>query len=181
MIKSSFLHIAIILVLISSCSPKSNLITEQYEPSQEVSSYVVLVRHAEKGLSGDDPDLTKLGSKRAKALAKLMRPIDNVSVHSTDFNRTKQTAQPTADAKSQPVQIYDARNPQQLFKTIRSEKGGKTFLVVGHSNSTPKLTRALDLKSDYSQLDESEYDKIFLVKFFEDGKVESKKLTFPPF
>ena len=175
----SLFSLLLTILLVTGCSPKSNVIVEKFDSPNPVSAYVVLVRHAEKAADADDPDLTEQGRKRANVLAKLMRPIENVAVYSTDFKRTRQTAQPTADEKSVPIQIYNARDPQQLFKSIKEERNGKTFLVVGHSNTTPMLTRALDLKSSYEQLDESVYNKIFLVKLFADGQVESMVLDFP--
>ena len=73
------------------------------EPEQSVT--IIMVRHAERG-DGDNPDLTLAGRQRAEALAELMRDVDLAAVYSTPFNRTEQTARPTADQKELSIENY---------------------------------------------------------------------------
>ncbi|MBC7586932.1 MAG: hypothetical protein H7178_01125, partial [Chitinophagaceae bacterium] len=43
------------------------------------------------------------------------------------------------------------------------EQKGKTILIVGHSNTTPALTNFLLKEDKFKSLDESVYNKIFVV------------------
>ena len=61
-----------------------------------------LVRHAEKDLSTDefgDPDLTSCGRQRSEQLRNFLSDVKLDAVYSTDYIRTKKTAQPTASSK----------------------------------------------------------------------------------
>ena len=69
-----------------------------------------LVRHAEKVLDeSPDPELTIKGSERALALSTLLASAGITRVFSTDFARTRDTAEPTARAAGIEIEIYDPR------------------------------------------------------------------------
>src|SRR3954467_6450857 len=58
---------------------------------------VIVVRHAEKAAEpASDPALTALGSARADALYDLVKDAGVQAVMSTEFQRTRLTAAPTA-------------------------------------------------------------------------------------
>ena len=126
-----------------------------------------LVRHAEKELSADnpkDPTLTPCGEERAESLAHFLSSVDLEAVYSTDYLRTRNTAHPVAREKEIEVQIYDPKNPDDFAKLLVDRK--QNALVVGHSNSTPTLAGLL-LGEELESIDESIYDRIYQLVFFE--------------
>jgi len=128
------------------------------------SQVIYLVRHAEKqrGISsGMNPHLTEAGQQRARQLARVLGQVGIDAVYSTDYARTKETAEPLAEHLDLPVQTY---NPRKL-KEFAGELGeaGRRILVVGHSNTTPKLVELLggDKGRPIRELDE--YDRLYVV------------------
>jgi broad specificity phosphatase PhoE len=70
--------------------------------SCKTTTYYV-VRHAEKETSNtmaSDVPLSEAGRQRAIALKELLQNESIQHIYSTDFLRTRQTAQPLADAKN---------------------------------------------------------------------------------
>jgi phosphohistidine phosphatase SixA len=112
---------------------------------------VILVRHAEKVTTDPrdpNPGLTAAGEQRARDLARLLRRRHVAAVITTQFARTKLTGRPTADAAhvaldsmtaGRDVQVHAA----EVAELIRTRYAGKTVLVVGHSNTVPKIIAAL--------------------------------------
>jgi predicted enzyme related to lactoylglutathione lyase/broad specificity phosphatase PhoE len=123
---------------------------------------VYLVRHAEKKTnSGKDPALTDQGEFRANFLANMFDKVQIDAVYSTDTIRTRDTAEPTAKSQGREVRIYDARNVD--YAGFLENNHGTTVLVVGHSNTIPGFVNGLLGKQKYTELDESEYDNLFVV------------------
>jgi broad specificity phosphatase PhoE len=121
-----------------------------------------LVRHAEKVSDGSfDPDLTAAGSARADELAYILRYVDLDAIYSTPFQRTKQTAMPTAREKGLDLELYDPSDKGFLKKVLHSHPGG-TVLIVGHSNTIPGMVNELAGKPDFSDLDDDTYDNLFI-------------------
>ena len=132
---------------------------------------IILVRHAEKADDGtSDPALTPLGQSRAQRLAAMLAPMEVDAVYSTPYKRTRLTGVPTAELKHLTVQEYSP-NDKSFLPKLLNDYAGKTILVVGHSNTVPTMVNALTGKA-YEQLDESEYDKLFIVeRIIEEGRV----------
>ena len=130
---------------------------------------VILVRHAEKsGEPGNDPPLTAEGRERANELARMLRNSGIQQIFTTNFARTKQTAQPIAKALGlEPgVNKPGATYANDIAKLIRSKHHGRTVLVVGHSNTTPEVMTALGVANAPSIADD-EYDNLFIVLLVE--------------
>ena len=122
---------------------------------------IFLVRHAEKADDGTrDPDLTGIGKRRAEKLSVILKQFDIQKIYSTDYKRTRQTAQPLASMLGLQVELYDPRG-QKILENLKKEKG--SILIVGHSNSTPTLTNAILGEKKYEKLDESVYTKLFIL------------------
>ena len=104
--------------------------------SQEVTTYY-FIRHAEKlrvDKTDINPNLNYDGFKRAEAWRDVFSNIPFDAIYSTDYNRTKLTAKPTADSKNLSLHLY---NPSDLYsKAFQNNTKGKTVLIVGHSNTT---------------------------------------------
>lgn len=132
---------------------------------------VYLVRHAEKAageVSDDprDPHLTEAGQARANELARVLGEAGIETIFSTPFHRTRETAAALAQQEGVEVTITPiaAGYSAALAQRIRADYAGRTVLVVGHSNTTPEVIRALGVTTaDSLSLDESEYDDLFIV------------------
>lgn len=143
---------------------------------------IYLVRHAEKQ-AGSDPMLTEEGTARALALAARLGDANITRVYSTDFNRTRLTAAPTAQAKGITVELYDPRaGGFQLFADkLKAEfpAGDGAYLVVGHSNTTPYLASLLT-GQEHAMLNEDQYDHIYVITKADDGSLKTAIEYFNP-
>lgn len=125
-------------------------------------STIYLVRHTEKASDGtQDPALTQAGLARAAYLAEMVRDTKIHKVLSTDYQRTRSTAQAFAGQANVEVELYapDEFNVRAFAKSI----GGENAVIVGHSNTIPGLVNALLQEERYSDQDESDYDSFFIV------------------
>ncbi len=131
--------------------------------SEEVST-VYFVRHAEKQSDGTkDPDLTPLGQTRARKLAHILSHANIDKIYSTDYKRTMNTAKPLAEKLGYKINSYDPRNPELLIAELKSNFT-KNYLIVGHSNSTPNLINSILARNQYSQIEESDYGNLYILK-----------------
>ena len=121
-------------------------------------SMIYLVRHGEKAAEGKDPDLTSQGRQRAQNIAAMLGKASIAHIFSTATNRTRQTAQPLAQANGVEVQIYDPRTPQALVATVKTLSGA--VLVVGHSNTLPELVRLFGGQPG-ADIADNEYDRVY--------------------
>ena len=130
----------------------------------------VIVRHAEKVADDSrDPALTAEGRARAQRLATALATAPLVAVYATGFQRTQQTAAPTAQAHALPVTTYDAEMPVAEFAALllRNHRRGHV-LVVAHSNTAPDIAAAL-CGCEVAPMDESEYDRRMTVQVPAEG------------
>ncbi|KCZ60059.1 hypothetical protein HY30_12510 [Hyphomonas chukchiensis] len=121
---------------------------------------IYLVRHAEKQ-TGDDPSLTEEGRARAEDLALTLQQAGITHIYSTDTARTRQTAAPLAAALGLPVEIYDASDLPAFARQLTAQRG--TFLVVGHSNTTPPLVEELGGDPGTEINESSEFDRLYVL------------------
>lgn len=121
---------------------------------------IYLVRHAEKVDDSADPELSAPGQVRAAELARVLRDAGVTRVYSTDLKRTRATARPTADERKLPILPYDPRALQPFADTVRT-MGGR-LLMVGHSNTTPALVRALG-GDPGPPIGDGEYDRLYVL------------------
>jgi 2,3-bisphosphoglycerate-dependent phosphoglycerate mutase len=136
---------------------------------------IILVRHAEKADSSQDPELSAEGKQRAERLAKVVRKYKPGAIYSTDFKRTRDTVAPTATRRKLQVQTYDPRKHNELVDTMMKSKT-KRFLIVGHSNTVPGLANLLGKKELFKNLDDSEYGAIWIVRI-KDGEVRKTEIV----
>lgn len=130
--------------------------------SENQSKTIYIVRHAEKQLVGNDPDLAYVGGIRSQKLAQILKDQDIKHVFSTDYIRTRNTALPTAEVAKTQIQSYDASNQDELVKQLRSLEGN--ILVVGHSNTISQLANYFVGESEkYADLTDLEYEFIYIV------------------
>ncbi len=145
--------------------------------AQETTTFI-LVRHAEKADDGtNDPPLNEVGKQRVAALADHLRETDITAIYSTSYKRTMQTVQPIADSTNLEIKTYDPFSESLIEDILKSEAGG-TVLISGHSNTTPMLVNRLIREEQYEQLDETDYDNIFIVIYTKNGAVSALKLIY---
>lgn len=123
-----------------------------------------LIRHAEKDRTegvGNDPQLTEEGLKRAQRWAEVLglEPLD--AVYSTDYQRTRQTAAPAAEANRLEISLYDP-NAFYAQDWIARHKGQR-ILIVGHSNTTPMLVNRLLAEERFADIDDSVNGNLYVV------------------
>ncbi|MBC7892991.1 MAG: histidine phosphatase family protein [Sphingobacteriaceae bacterium] len=136
-------------------------LTTAFAQQPETSTTLFLVRHAEKADQTDTSPLTERGKARAEKLAEMLRDATVQAVYSTNYVRTRETGRPLAEKRGLTVQPYEAKD-EGFAKTIVEKHGGQRVLVVGHSNTIPKLVNAL-AGTNLSNLNDDEYDALFVV------------------
>lgn len=128
---------------------------------------VILVRHAEKDVSENadsgNPELSAEGNLRAQKLVEVINKYHPDAIFSTNLLRTRSTARPLASMEGRMISIYDPKDLNQFAELLTSGKL-KRIVVVGHTNTTPALANLLIKQDKYKILDESEYDKIWIIK-----------------
>lgn len=146
-----------VLLLCSACT------TTQATPAEGVK--FIVVRHAEKSNDGSrDPALNAKGMARAQALREALANESLQAAYATDFQRTRQTAQPAAQAHHVEVETYDTtQSPTEFAARLRQHHAGGTVLVVGHSNTVPDIVSAL-CECESPPLDETVYDRLSIVE-----------------
>jgi phosphohistidine phosphatase SixA len=172
------LFLILAISLIAGCRSDSN--SNKNKTSGDVKT-ILLVRHAEKTNQSEDPPLSVSGRQRAIRLAKMLKAHPISAVYSTDFERTKSTAEPISAIHSLETQIYGTSDLTQLRSKLHTLETGEMAVVVGHSNTTPVVVKLLDEKSSFNLIDESDYENIFIVEIDQKGKVKSMKTTFDAF
>ena len=131
---------------------------------------VIVVRHAEKMDNSSDPELSAAGAVRAQALVNVVRDAKIARIITTQFRRTRATAEPTATALGITPLVIPASptHVQAIADTVRAHPG-TSFLIVGHSNTVPAIVAALGAPAPAAICD-SEYDNLFVVTLMSDGR-----------
>ena len=131
---------------------------------------VILVRHAEKA-GGEaaaamtaDPPLSANGLERANELARVLGGTKIDAIYTTQYARTRMTAEPLATALKLKPQVLDAGKTYAaaMAAKIRDDHRGQTVLVVGHSNSTRSVMAELGV-TDAPAIGDNQYDDLFIV------------------
>ena len=128
-----------------------------------------VVRHAEKesNTMASDVALSEAGHQRARALQEMLKNEKIGTVYSTNYLRTKATAQPLADAIGVTVQVYDPRDTTFISRIINT--GNKDYegnmLIVGHSNTVDDIVNKLmGTTMVPGDLPESQYGDLYIIK-----------------
>lgn len=146
--------------VLMACQPSDTPTPAPEQVDRAAPKTIYLVRHAEKQ-KGDDPDLTAAGWERAEELSTILSDKGLTRIYSSDYRRTKQTAEPIAAATGLPVYDYDARDLPALALRLKAECG--VCLVVGHSNTTPDLAALLGGDPGTPIDEASEYDRLYVI------------------
>lgn len=183
---------ALLLLAVSACvcvGQASDAKPAQGEAGGGKVTTVFLVRHAERAQEpAQDPPLTEAGRTRAEALARLLSGAGVKGVYTSQFARTKQTAEPLAKLLGVPANAValglKPDKPREVSEqSIRELKArveshaGEAVLVVGHTNSVPDLIR--ELGGDVvPQMDEGRFDDLFVVTVYAPGRAKVVRLKY---
>jgi len=139
---------------------------------------IYLVRHAEKEKTKGDVHLTKEGRARANKLNSILKDEQLDFVYSTRFNRTQETAEPSATEHQLNIQEYDHGKLEAFGQSILDNHRGKKVLVVGHSNTTPKLLNFFMGEEVKGMIKESDYENLYVISVSKKGKAKALLLKF---
>ena len=151
--------------LISACSVGE--VVNAQNDSKIVTIY--LVRHSEKEVKPNasmDPPLTQCGEQRSENLSSFLRDIHLDDIYSSDYNRTKNTALPTAISKGLEIKQYNPQELSDFAKLLIDRK--QDALVVGHSNTTAVLAGLL-VDEEMGAFDLDIYDRIYQVVIYKNS------------
>ena len=127
-----------------------------------------VVRHAEKEGEGTDPHLTEEGYARAEALVEVMADVPLVAVYATEYYRTQETVQPTADDHG--LEVVTHIDPEEgLAAHLVTEHQHEQVLVGGHSWTIPDFLAALGMEEPPS-IGSNDYGDIWIVTI-EEGEL----------
>lgn len=130
---------------------------------------VFVMRHAEKLASdpGDkDPLLAPAGEARALELAQQFgnapkgQSLDAIIV--TQLRRTQDTVRPLANRLGIPVIVVPAEDPAGAAKRALHDFRGGRVLIVGHSDTVPKIVKALS-GTEVGPMSDTEYGILYVV------------------
>jgi broad specificity phosphatase PhoE len=129
---------------------------------------LLIVRHAEKADASKDPPLAPAGEARARALAALLRDAKVTAIVTTEFLRTRATAEPLARALKLEPRVQSSKDSAALAARLKKDHAGDRVLVVGHVNTVPELLAAFGATEKVT-LGEQDYDNLFVVVPRKDG------------
>ncbi|MDH3719587.1 MAG: histidine phosphatase family protein [Planctomycetota bacterium] len=149
----------------------------------QATTTIIFVRHAEKAAEpAGDPHLSPAGQARVAELTRQMVDADVVAgidaVYATDYNRTQETVRPVADALDLPINTYDAADTETVLTEILRNHKGEIILVAGHSNTVPELIANLGGSKNVPEINEDEYDNIYIVSIPWFGKTKTIRMRF---
>ena len=161
--KNSVLLLA--LLILSSCNSSK----QDKKDDEDRMTTFYFIRHAEKRTDqGNDPELTEKGAERAAQWVNYFFLKELDVVLSSDFERTRATAEPLATSKKMNIITYDAKTltGAELLKKYK----GKTVALFGHSNTINEYTNQFQNDSIYAPLNDADYDHYFQVRVDPSGK-----------
>jgi broad specificity phosphatase PhoE len=130
---------------------------------------IFIVRHAEKKNPKDDQStLSAAGFKRAEDLKRVFSSTDLKAVYRTEYERTLQTAAPTAAAHKLAPILLNSDDVKGLAKALRARPPLEDVLVVGHSDTIPDLLHELGV-STRAAIGSGDFDNLFIVSLHENG------------
>jgi broad specificity phosphatase PhoE len=133
------------------------------------STTVIVVRHAEKDLSVSvtDPPLSAAGEARAALLArmfgdaKVLGHVDAIYVSPALRNRL--TAAPLAARLGISPTVAPTDDTRGLARRALHEHAGGRVLIVGHSDTVPRIVAALSGEPKIPEIGDQEYGTMYIV------------------
>ena len=153
------------------------LSTFSQSEQQSSTSTFYFIRHAEKDRTDKtnrDPRLTAEGKLRAQRWSAILKHIKFDAIYTTNYNRTKETARPTA--KSNNLELTQYHPGKINGQDFMASNKGKTILVVGHSNTTPEFVNSILGIKKYDHIDDHNNGNLYIVTII-NGKITDQVLT----
>lgn len=122
---------------------------------------IYLFRHSEKS-QGENPHLSAEGQQRAEKLSLLIEGNQQLTLYSTDYNRTLETADALAKHFDIAAHIYNPKDLAAVKERLLNQTG--TVIVIGHSNTSVQLA-ALISELPVKEMPESEFSRYFLLEY----------------
>ena len=140
---------------------------------------LILVRHAEKVIDPNNPDvdLNADGQDRAQELVRMFGDSGINAIYATQYKRTQETVKPLADRLGLPINQVNAKNTGDLLAQIRAQHSGQTIFIVGHNNTVPEIIAAAG-GPQFPNIPESEYDNLFIITIYRTGKAKIVKMKY---
>jgi len=140
---------------------------------------LILVRHAEKVIDPNNPDvdLNADGQDRAQELVRMFGDSGINAIYATQYKRTQETVKPLADRLGLPINQVNAKNTGDLLAHIRAQHSGQTIFVAGHNNTVPEIIAAAG-GPQFPNIPESEYDNLFIITIYRTGKAKIVKMKY---
>ena len=160
----------VLLILVS--------VTMAVAQSPSTSGTVFLIRHAEKVSDAPDALLSKTGEWRAACLAQTLRDAHIGAIYVTQVKRAQQTAEPLAKQLGIQPTVVEADDTAALAEDIKKDVATKNVLVVGHSDTLPKVLSQMGF-SDVPPIGRNDYDLLFVLGN-SDGRAELTTLHYCP-
>jgi 2,3-bisphosphoglycerate-dependent phosphoglycerate mutase len=140
---------------------------------------VILVRHAEKNIEPNNPDvdLSPAGQARAQEIVRIFGDAGINAIYATQYKRTQQTVKPLADKLGLPVNQVNSKNTSDLVAQIRAQHSGQVIFIAGHNNTVPEIVAALGGPT-FPIIPETEFDNLYIVTVYRTGKAQVVKLKY---
>lgn len=139
---------------------------------------IILIRHAEKStMPEDNPILTEQGKSRAQELIRILGDTGIQAIYTSQYVRTRLTAEPIAKQLSIPIREIDALKTPDLVSEVLTKNTGQVVLIVGHSNSVPEIIEAFGGPA-MDEIDETQFDNLFVLTICEPRSAKLVKLKY---
>ena len=136
------------------------LLAVSFAAAQSGTGKVFVVRHAEKVSDAQDTPLSDAGRARAECLAQTLKDANITAVLTTQYVRTKQTAQPTLKQSHAHEESFDAKALPQIIASAKEAAKNGNVLIVGHSNTIPQLMTSFGTPA--ITIPDTSYDQLFI-------------------
>jgi 2,3-bisphosphoglycerate-dependent phosphoglycerate mutase len=129
-------------------------------PALKSSGHIFVVRHSEKESEEADA-LSAQGKARAACLASTLKDTNIKTIITSQFNRTQQTAEPTAQEFKLQVITFKADDYPSILNKAQDATAKGDVLIVGHSNTVPLMVEMLSRVP--ATVNGNDYDKLFVI------------------
>ncbi len=140
---------------------------------------VILIRHAEKIIDPNNPDvdLSPAGQARAQEIVRMFGDAGINAIYATQYKRTQQSVKPLADKLGLPINQVNSKNTAELISQIKSQHAGQIIFIAGHNSTVPEIIAALG-GPQYPVIPETEYDNLYVVTVYRTGKAKVVKMRY---
>lgn len=169
------MRFALMLVLLS-LAPTVAVAADVAAPDSAVAT-IILVRHAERDtmLIGPDHPLRATGVLRAKDLVHTLGASGISTIYVTPWLRNRQTAMPLATFLGESLTVVN--EIEETVRRLRTRHFGETVLVVGHSDTLPRIIAELT-RRPFPTPGRVPYDGMWVVTLPREGRASLLTLRY---